>query len=64
SGALSPGARLSARRHPALSERNSTLSWKQQKILTVLALAAALVINCWPLHFTEPPPVRTVSAAP
>ena len=40
------------------------MSWKHQKILSLAAIAAALVINCWPLHFTEPPPVRTVSAAP
>jgi len=25
------------------------MSWKQQKLLSLLAIAAALVVNCWPL---------------
>jgi hypothetical protein len=40
------------------------MSWKQQKILSIAALAAALVINCWPLQSPTPGPEHTVSAAP
>ena len=40
------------------------MSWKQQKILTVLALAAALVINCWPLHSAAPSLQQKVASTP
>jgi hypothetical protein len=40
------------------------MSWKQQKILSLVAIAAALVINCWPLHPSQPAPANIVSAAP
>jgi hypothetical protein len=40
------------------------MSWKQQKILSLAAIAAALVINCWPVQSPTPAPERTVLAAP
>jgi hypothetical protein len=40
------------------------MSWKQQKILSLGAIAAALVINCWPVQPPAPAPVHTVLAAP
>jgi hypothetical protein len=40
------------------------MSWKQQKILSLAAIAAALVINCWPVQSLAPAPVHTVLAAP
>jgi hypothetical protein len=39
------------------------MSWKHQKILSLAAIAAALVINCWPVQ-SPPTPVHTVLAAP
>ena len=40
------------------------MSWKQQKILSLAALAAALVINCWPVQSATTAVVHTVLAAP
>jgi hypothetical protein len=40
------------------------MSWKQQKIVSLAAIAAALVINCWPVQSPTPTPVHTVLAAP
>jgi hypothetical protein len=40
------------------------MSWKQQKILSLAAIAAAFVINCWPVQSQGPAPVHTVLAAP
>jgi hypothetical protein len=40
------------------------MSWKHQKILSLAAIAAALVINCWPVQSAAPSPEHTVSAAP
>jgi hypothetical protein len=39
------------------------MSWKQQKILSIAAIAAALVINCWPLSSPTPALQRTVATA-
>lgn len=40
------------------------MSWKQQKIVSIAAIAAALAINCWPVQTQGTPPVHTVLAAP
>jgi hypothetical protein len=40
------------------------MSWKHQKILSLAAIAAALVINCWPVQSPAPAPERTASSAP
>jgi hypothetical protein len=40
------------------------MSWKQQKILSLLAIAAALAINCWPLHPAPAALEHTVAATP
>ena len=41
------------------------MSWKQQKMISVLAIAAALVVNCLPLSPAKPVPEnRVVAAAP
>ncbi len=40
------------------------MSWKQQKILSLLAIAAALVINCWPLHPAAPALEHAIAVAP
>ena len=40
------------------------MSWKQQKILSLAAIAAAFVVNCWPVQSPAPVPVHTVLAAP
>ena len=40
------------------------MSWKQQKIVSLAAIAAALVINCWPVQSPAPAPMHTVLAAP
>ena len=39
------------------------MSWKQQKIVSLLAIAAALVINCWPLGPASPALQQTVATA-
>ena len=41
------------------------MSWKQQKLVSVLAIAAALVVNCLPLYPAKPAvETRVASAAP
>ena len=40
------------------------MSWKQQKILSLLAITAALLINCWPLHSAPAAVANMASAAP
>ena len=39
------------------------MSWKQQKLVSVLAIAAALVVNCLPLHPAKAPVENKVAAA-
>ena len=39
------------------------MSWKQQKILSALAFAAALAINCWPVS-TAPSAPQRIAATP
>ena len=40
------------------------MSWKQQKMISALALAAALLVNCWPLQPAAPSQSQKVAAAP
>jgi hypothetical protein len=40
------------------------MSWKQQKMFSVLAIVAALLVNCLPVYSTKPPVERTASVAP
>jgi hypothetical protein len=39
------------------------MSWKQQKVVSVLAIAAALLINCLPLDTARPSADTKVAAA-
>ena len=39
------------------------MSWKQQKIVSLLAIAAALLINCWPLHSVQPAAAANMASA-
>ncbi len=39
------------------------MSWKQQKMISVLAIAAALVVNCLPLYPAKPAAENKVAAA-
>jgi hypothetical protein len=40
------------------------MSWKQQKVISALALAAALAVNCWPLQSPAPSQAQKIAAAP
>lgn len=40
------------------------MSWKQQKMISLLAIAAALVVNCLPLYPAKPAPDNKVAIAP
>jgi hypothetical protein len=40
------------------------MSWKQQKVISLLAIAAALVINCLPATPAKSAPEQTVASAP
>jgi hypothetical protein len=40
------------------------MSWKQQKLVSVLALAAALAVNCWPLQSASPSQPQKIAATP
>ena len=39
------------------------MSWKQQKLVSVLAIAAALVVNCLPLYPAKGPVESKVATA-
>jgi hypothetical protein len=39
------------------------MSWKQQKFVSLLAIAAALVVNCLPIDAGRPAPARTASVS-
>ena len=39
------------------------MSWKQQKMISLAAIAAALVVNCLPLYPTQPAPQNKVAVA-
>jgi hypothetical protein len=39
------------------------MSWKQQKLVSVLAIVAALVVNCLPLYPAKAPVENKVAAA-
>ena len=39
------------------------MSWKQQKLISLAALAAALVVNCLPLYPAKPPVENKVAVA-
>ncbi len=62
-GAVPAGPRFPPRRNPALPERNEDMSWKQQKMISALAIVAALVVNCMPLYPAQPAAQTQVAAA-
>ena len=39
------------------------MSWKQQKMISMLAIVAALFVNCLPLYPTKPATESKVAAA-
>jgi len=39
------------------------MSWKQQKMISALAIAAALIVNCLPLYPATPATTDKVAAA-
>ena len=39
------------------------MSWKQQKMVSLAAIAAALVVNCLPLYSAKPAPENKVAVA-
>ena len=39
------------------------MSWKQQKIISLAAIVAALVVNCLPLYSSQPAPQSKVAIA-
>ncbi len=39
------------------------MSWKQQKLISALAIAAALIVNCLPLYPAKSPMENKVAVA-
>ena len=39
------------------------MSWRQQKLISVLAIAAALIVNCLPLYPAKPAVENKVAVA-
>lgn len=39
------------------------MSWKQQKLISLAAITAALVVNCMPLYPAKPAPENKVAVA-